>query len=219
MELTMNVTTLVVSLIALIVAVLALLHERSQSTAHAMLVEITPGDGQRPVEHGQPASIVGWTARIEILGPAPVLQAQPLLFTEGDRLAKTKDGDPTVTAVVDRQLVPIWSPGDAPLELTISRAPDGAMPEEIRAGVTWAEPVPYGKGLISRVRRWQIYVRGGAETSSATYYWCHWGKGRWARSRRPFWRPEPTNRWGRDMKKLPLRRPDEPHQGDALTDR
>lgn len=193
----MSIATLAVSLVALLVAVLALKHERSQARTHGMVVTIAEQRGNRKTAKGTATGIIGWVVQIDMVGPAGVLQAQPLIFTNGE--------DDLVRGVVDRQLVPVWSPGDDPLEISIARTRVDALPRDLWVGVTWAEPTSYEEGLISQVRRWPIRLEGKSEPDGPTQRWSHRGKGRWVRLRRPFWRPEAKNRWGEGRKKLPLR--------------
>lgn len=192
-----NIATLIVSLVALLIAYLAFRHERAASTAHGMFVTVTPLIGERRVECGTATGIAGWHVALDIVGPVPVVQAQPVLFVDGE--------SSLVASVTNRELVPVWSPGDAPLEVTIVRIDSSALPDEIWVGVTWAEPTPYGSGLISRVRRWPIRLKGQKADEARSQKWSHWGKGRWKDYRHPFWRPRPTNRWNDERAKLGVR--------------
>lgn len=193
----MNIATLVVSLVALLIAYLALRHERAASSAHGMFVEVTPMLGERKVEGGIATGIAGWHVAIDMVGPVPVVQAQPVVFIEGD--------SSLVASFTNRKLVPLWSPGDKPLEVTIVRTDGSALPDEVWVGITWAEPTPYGSGLISRVRRWPIRLKGQEATEAKSQVWSHWGRGRWKVYRHPFWRPTPTNRWNDERAKLAVR--------------
>lgn len=192
----MNIATLVVSLVALLIAYLALRHERAASSAHGMFVEVTPMLGERKVEGGTATGIAGWHVAIDMVGPVPVVQAQPVVFIEGD--------SSLVTSFTNRERVPLWSPGDKPLEANIVRTDGSALPDEVWVGITWAEPTPYGSGLISRVRRWPIRLKGQKADEARSQVWCHWGKGHWRVYRHPFWRPTPTNRWNDERAKLVL---------------
>lgn len=193
-----NIATLVVSLVALLIAYLALRHERTASTAHGMFFTVRPIPGIRREEDRIVTDIAGWHVTIEMVGPVPAIQAQPVVFVEGD--------SSLVKSVTDRKLVPVWSPGDENLEVTIVRTSGSAMPDEVWVGVTWAEPVPYGRGLISRVRRWPVRVKGQGASEVRSQRWSHWGRGRWKVYRRPFWQPAPTNRWEDELEILPLRK-------------
>lgn len=197
MDVVVGVASLVVSSVALLVAFLAFRHERTLASTHGMLATVMEERGQRVVEGGRAHGIVGWRVSIEIIGPAPVLQAQPLWFVDG--------GEGLVEATADCDLVAVWAPGDAALEICITRTDVNVLPDEIWVGVTWAEPIAYAPGLLSQLRRWQVHPGPQGGGSTASQVWSHRGTGRWVKPRRPLWRPEPTNRWADDMKKPPAR--------------
>lgn len=76
--------------------------------------------------------------------------------------------------------MPVCGPGADPLKIWIRRIDPTELPSRIRAGVAWAEPVTYGKGLISRVQRWEVYTNDRTP-GLVSESWSHRGKGRWVR--------------------------------------
>lgn len=205
-EIALNAVALVVSLVALVVAIIAFLHDRAHSNTHGLGATITSYPLARPTTNGATIGKGLWSVEIEMIGPAPVLQAQPVVFVEG--------GKDLVKVIAEPKLVPVWGPESEPLVVWIKRTDATALPARIWAGVTWAEPVTYGKGLISRVQRWEVYMND-REPGLVTESWSHRGKGRWVRRRRPFWRPEPTNRWEADLVERQVKKRDdrESHAG------
>lgn len=189
-EIILNSVALLVSLVALVVAIIAFLHDRAHATTHGLGANLTSHLVPRQTNSGTITGKGLWSVEIEMIGPAPVLQAQPVVFVE--------DGKDLIEVIAEPKLVPVWGPESSPLKIWIKRTSPTELPSRIWAGVTWAEPVTYGKGLISRVQRWEVYIKGG-EPGLVSESWSHRGKGRWVKRRRPFWRPEPTNRWTADL--------------------
>lgn len=212
-EIILNSVALLVSLVALVVAIIAFLHERAHANTHGLLASLTSHLVPRPTRNGTTTGKGLWSVEIEMIGPAPVLQAQPVVFVEA--------GEDLIEVIAEPKLVPVWGPESDPLTIWIKRTDPTELPSRIWAGVTWAEPVTYGKGLISRVQRWEVYVKNG-EPGRVSESWSHRGKGRWVKRRRPFWRPEPTNRWkadlvDREVNKRGDRGPDDGVDRDAST--
>lgn len=189
-EIALNAVALFVSLVALVVAVIAFLHDRAHSNTHGLGATITSYPVPRPTRNGTTTGKGLWSVEIEMIGPAPVLQAQPVVFAEGDK--------GLVEVIAEPKLVPVWGPGSDPLKIWIKRTDPTELPSRIWAGVTWAEPITYGKGLISRVQRWEVHIEGG-KPGLVSESWSHWRKGRWKKRRRHIWQPEPTNDWTADL--------------------
>ena len=190
MEIILNSAALLVSLVALVVAIIAFLHDRAYSATHALRAHLMSYPLDRPTSNGTVTGKGLWSVEIEMIGPAPVLQAQPVVFVEGD--------EGLIEALVEPKLVPVWEPGSEPLKIWIRRTDPKVLPARIWAGVTWAEPITYGKGVISRVQRWEVHIKG-REPRGVSESWSHWRKGRWKTRRRHVWQPEPTNRWAADL--------------------
>lgn len=203
-----TIASIIVALVALLVAVLALRYELVRDRTPGVTASIVPVQGKRRVI-GEPNrkptwGTVAWKVTFEITGSAPMMMVSAAVW----------DGAPHRVWAAPKlpEEIPVWTPGDAPITFQVKRKHDDHDLENLAVGLIWARPQAFREGITDQAVRWQLKPypphRDGRFRAPAPERWSYfWGA--WRRPNRfrlwllRWWYP---GGWRDDLKERGARR-------------